>query len=259
MGDPIPTELDAVVAERGRCLQSLVETPRRKRDLADLLGCSKSTVTRALRDLGEAGLVERRDGEWTATRFGRCVVSARDSYLTRLSTLSDAASLLDRVPADSPIDRAVLDDCDVFLADSSVPDIVVREFLDRVETATRLRIVTPTLLTGFARECYERLAATDDYALDLVAPGPALERVAETYPDVTDLFVGDDAVTVYRGEVPLSFGVWLADDHVGVLVFADRGIAGLVVNDTESATDWAETQYDRVRSTATPLTPPATE
>lgn len=259
MDDLTTDELDAVVTERARCLQSLVDSPRRKRDLVDLLDCSKSTVTRALRDLGDAGLVERRDGQWTATRFGRCVAGTRRSYLDRLSTLSDAESLLDDVPADCPLDCRVIDDADVFLADSSVPDAVVREFLDRVETSTDLRIATPTLLTGFARECYERLTATDDYALELVAPGSTLDRVAGVYPDVDELFAGDDAIEVYRGEVPFSFGVWLADDHVGVLVFADRGISGVVVNDSESATEWAERQYDRARSTATPLTPPLVE
>lgn len=259
MDEPDPAELDSVVAERGRCLATLVDAPRTKRDLVDLLDCSKSTVSRALRDLGDAGLVDHRDGHWTATRFGRCVAGTRQSYLDRLSTLSDAASLLDDVPADCPLDCTVIDDADVFLADSSAPDVVVREFLDRVETTTDLRIATPTLLTSFARECYERLTATDDYALDLVAPGPTLDRVAGVFPEVDELFAADDAVDVYRGEIPFSFGLWLADDHVGVLVFADHGITGIVVNDSDSAREWAEAQYDRARSTATPLAPPVAE
>jgi hypothetical protein len=58
-------------------------------------------------------------------------------------------------------------------------------------------------------------------------------------------------VRLYRASIPFSFGLWIADeDEVGIVVFTEQGLGGILVNDIDDALDWATDQYERVKQDA---------
>jgi len=66
-GDDLPS----LVGRREPTLRLLSDGPTTNRDVIDALEVSRSTVTRALRELEEAGFVGRRDGGYATTLAGR--------------------------------------------------------------------------------------------------------------------------------------------------------------------------------------------
>ena len=66
--------------------------------------------------------------------------------------------------------------------------------------------------------------------------------------------VDDDWVTFFTAEISVSFGLWIADDDsVGVLLFGESGIRGILTNDSAPALTWAEDQYERIKQDADPV------
>lgn len=60
-----------LVADRYEFLTELAEEPARKPEIVDRTDTSRSTVDRAIRELTEADLVERTEGRYVTTTFGR--------------------------------------------------------------------------------------------------------------------------------------------------------------------------------------------
>lgn len=74
------------------------------------------------------------------------------------------------------------------------------------------------------------------------------------YPDQTEEALHDMHVSLLRGSIPVSFGLWIADNsHAEIIVYAEQGIRGLIINDTDEAIAWAENQYERVQQDAEPI------
>jgi len=110
MKRPDPAKLEALIADRSGFLRLLTAAPRSKRELTELLDCSRSTIDRVLRSLADAYLVEYRDGEWHATAAGACAYRKHDEYASFLSYLADAAPILAALPTETSIDDAFLED-----------------------------------------------------------------------------------------------------------------------------------------------------
>ena len=129
MEQPDPTELVALIADRSGFLRVLTAAPRSKRELTELLDCSRSTIDRVLRSLAEAYLVEYREGEWHATAAGACAYRKHDEYASFLTNLADAAPILAAFPTETSIDEAFLAGSTAHIAEENVPDAVLDPML----------------------------------------------------------------------------------------------------------------------------------
>lgn len=64
----------------------------------------------------------------------------------------------------------------------------------------------------------------------------------------------DPEISLFRGPIPFSFGLWIADNaEAGVIISTDCGVQGLIVNDTTEALKWAESKYTEVKEQAEPI------
>lgn len=164
------------------------------------------------------------------------------------------ASVLDPLPVEGPVGCAILDGAIAHEAPTSVPDAVMSRVLDYVEGKRTLCLVTPRLVLGFAEELYERVAAAGEFTLELIIPQAMFEEIMGASPQFAETLLDDPNVDLYQATIPFSFGLWIVDrDHVGLIVFTERGVSGLLVNDTDRAIDWAEEQCRRVKEDARPI------
>ena len=247
-------DLGTVLTERHSYLRVLIEHPRSKRDLEDAVDVSRSTLDRALRDLATADLARYEDGVWMPTLLGWCSYRAQEAYRDQLSTLAEAAPILNHLSIDEPIGCAFLDGADVYEADPSMPDAVIQTLLDSVEHATEVYVATPVVVTGFAEEFYECVKISERYSLEMILPTQVFEQVHTAFPTLTNELMNDGNVHLYRASIPFSFGLWIADaDEVGIVVFTEQGLGGILVNDTDDALDWATDQYERAKQEADPV------
>jgi predicted transcriptional regulator len=248
-----PDAVADVISKRRGPLRSLLDEPRDKRDLVAALDMPRSTLDRAIRELEEHGLVEYDGGVYRPTLYGRAALEAHESYRRALGDLSAAAEVVRPLSVDSPLGRELLEGAQVVASAPHAPDDVLARVFDSVREAERVRGVAPVALTGHTDRFREAAVEADGH-LELVLAPEVFEVLARTQGDgVVDAIESGD-VEFYRGRIPFRFGLWLADDEAGVVVYTGTGIRGVLVNDTEPAVTWATELYDRVRRSADPVT-----
>ncbi|MFB6186665.1 MAG: hypothetical protein ABEI86_07355 [Halobacteriaceae archaeon] len=113
---------------------------------------------------------------------------------------------------------------------------------------------TPRVLAAHVEPFYENALIGDDPRVELVVPVSLFEQLRAHFSNLVREAVTDSPISFYTADVPDGFGLWITDhDHVGVLVFGENGLRGILVNDTDAALRWAEEQYEQVKQTADPV------
>ncbi|ERH12759.1 MAG: hypothetical protein J07HB67_01785 [halophilic archaeon J07HB67] len=236
-----------VVRRRYDCLRAIVTEPREKRALVEATETPRSTLDDIVRELESAELVTYDDGVWRPTTSGRVAAETHADHRETMGDVRAAAPVVDGLPHDTPLDRAFLEGVTVHEADRALPDAVVTSILESVAGARRVRGFAPAAFVGFA-DRFQSEALADDGELELVM-GPDLLDLLTGHADDEETAEG---TTVLAGEIPVEFGLWIADDtEAGVVVYAGQGIEGVLINDSPTAVTWAEELYERVVETAT--------
>ncbi|ELZ91043.1 helix-turn-helix transcriptional regulator [Haloferax sulfurifontis] len=253
--DETSAQLSRLLVRRSSFVRALAERPRDKRGLADDLDASRSTVDRVVRDLLDAGLVERADGLYRLTCVGRCALGAYDECLDSLRGVKAAQDLLSMLPTDAPLDPAFLAGASVHTSTPDIPDSAIRELFSSVESAERVYGVAPVALVGQLRPFYET-ATEGGTVVEMIIADELFDRLAAA-PDSHAVILDQlrhDSVTLYRAEVPFRFGLWVTESEAGIVVYTDTGVGGVARNDTEAAVEWATEQFEALRENAERLT-----
>lgn len=249
-----PDELGRLLLRRYHCLQVLETDRHTKRSLVDQLDIPRSTLDGIMQDLEAAGLVAYTDGEWHATVLGQCALHAHEQYRTHLDSLTNIAGLSDALSPKSPITCDFLVGADVYEAESAVPDAVLEQLMESVADGRTIRGFTPMAISAYVEPFYTRAVSGDNSELELILPPDVFERIRAMYPDQTEEALHRTQVSLLQGSIPVSFGLWIVDDtHAGLVVYAEQGVCGLIMNDTAEALAWAEDQYERVKQDAEPI------
>ncbi|OIB59257.1 helix-turn-helix transcriptional regulator [Natrialba sp. SSL1] len=248
---PLSEETSTVLDTRSAVLEAIVEQPRPKDRLEQEFDFSRSTLDRAIRELAAASFIEYTDGVWQATLFGQYCYRARTAYHDQLRTLTSASSILEPLSNECPITYEFIDGADVYESDSSMPDAVMQTFIDSLEQATTARIAIPTIVTGFVEPVCESVTTGTEGDVEIFVPATLFERLQLSFPALTDKLRNDSNVTLSRSSVPFTFGLWIADSmEAGIIVFTERGVGGVLVNDTDAAVEWATIQYEHLTDDA---------
>lgn len=254
MLSPSPEELASVLLKRFECLRAIVEQPQDKRELTETLDMPRSTLDAVVHELDRVGFVEYVDGLWRLTYVGRAAYHIQECYLEQLLSLGDASPMLDVLHADSEVSWEFIDGADIHETHPGVPDAVVTRFLDYVDAARDVRHATPRLYIGHGERLYRSGTSGNDSTFEIIAPMEVYEWIHTRYPTATSEALDHSRVSALHAPVPVSFGLTIFDDErAGVTIFSERGIAGLVVNDTDDALAWAVDQYDRMKRAAEPV------
>lgn len=244
-------ELVDIVHKRQQYLSALHETPQTKRELTESFDVSRPTIDRAVRELAERNLVRRVDGEWTTTVVGDYLVEASETYRDRIRNASAVAPVLERFSDTTGIDSVFLDGVTVYRRREAVPDAIVEECFTSIEEATHVRGVVPIALVGHAREFYYRSTTDIDSRVEIILENDVISHFLQHFQKETREVVSCEWVDLYRADVPFRYGVWIADDdHAGVIVYSDDGIAAILKNDSPEAIAWANEVYERLRASA---------
>jgi predicted transcriptional regulator len=207
-----------------------------------------------MREVEDADLAAYSDGKWQITLFAQWTLQIYEQYRSQLADLADAAPITDALSPESPVTCDFLIGADTYQADPAVPDEVVQVLLESVADATHVRGFTPMAISAYVDQFYSQSTTGDEYQLELILPMDVFERIYTRYPDQTEEALRDTHVSLRHGPIALSFGLWIADSsHAGIIVYAEHGVQGLVINDTDAALEWAENQYERIQQDAQPI------
>jgi predicted transcriptional regulator len=254
MSESVPFEVADVLLKRYECLQALSEYPQTKPEIVESLNIPRSTLDNIIRDLEQSDLAKYHNGKWQLTLLGQILLNEHTRYVEQLEVLTDASSVLNELPQDTPVDRRFLVDVDVHVATTPVPDEVMQVFLDAVRSASYVRGVTPLAMAGHADSFYHAATQGSNARSDIILPLETFERLQALDPDSTNRVLEDENITLYHADIPFTFSLWITDDdHAGIIVYADQGVQGILINNTNDALNWATSQYNRIRKDAEPI------
>lgn len=238
-------------------LLSLVgEGAKTKRELEAELDVSRSTIDRGIRELADKDLVERTADGYRQTLTGRLGLSEYERFTRRVEGLCDGSTLLTELAPDAELDPAFLAGADVVESGHASPHRPIEELYTYVEDASMVRGFAPAVHPQQV-ETYEAEITERGMAAELVLTEAALERLLNDYADALETGLATDRVAVHRTAEQLSYSLTIAtlEDRtvVGVMLYGDGGIHGVVLNDSPAAVEWAEERFEAVRDRATPL------
>lgn len=243
-------EIASTLLKRYDCLYSLNKKPQDKRELVESLEIPRSTLNDIVRDLEQSELVEYVNGKWNTTQSGRLASILHHKYIEQLDDLSRASSVIDETEGEIGWD--FLEGVDVQKTHPSVHDDITLALLDYTEAATKVRAVTPCLVTGYGRDIHETMSDNDDY--EIIVSTEVLDWSQSADSTIILDLIDCQSISLLQGDIPFSFGLWIFDaDAVAVVAFTDQGIAGLLNNGTEKALTWAKEKYDCVRQRSKPI------
>lgn len=246
---PEPPHEQELVTRRPEYLQAMLDSSYRKTELTDVLDAPRSTVDRAVRELEDAGLVERSNSEFTTTLTGEFAFNRYMEYTRFSQSLFEAKEILNTADVDSDdIPPELLYDASVSQPEAHMPDQAVQGVKNLVMGSEYLHGLAPVALSAFTTWIQEMLAQ-GDHSFEIVASEKVLEtlqtamkgdfQALQQHSDDFELLVTDD---------DMPYALWFASpngvEHVGLTVYDDTGAIGTIVSGNEVAVEWGRDQYD---------------
>ncbi len=260
MTDPDPLEEIEFLARssnRIEVLAALVERARTRRDLAEAVDVSQSTLGRILGDLAERNWVTAEGDRYRATATGRLVATGITDLRERLETETRLRDVVEWLPTGSfDFDLSHLREATITTPSQTRPNAPIGRMLELLgETDNAL------LLSHAFNEQKLRLVRDRTVDGDLATKGvftadaiDALTATAELRDLLDDVVASESAeIRVDSGEIPIAVEVTDARTHL--LLRDDEGIVRAALDtDDETVRSWAEKLHRDHWSAATPLT-----
>ena len=247
------TPWNGLVGDRAAFLERLDDAPAEKRTLVEELDASRSTVDRAVRQLTEAGLVERGTNGYEVTPMGRAAKAERRRHAETQRAIRDAADILAPLSAETEVPPALFD------GGAPATDETFRRLARELRVATDCRAVLPAVPdTRLIRLLHARVRH-GDLTADVVVGATVADRLRREFPAVTADLLRADGCTLVAGDVP-AYGLLLTgevDERATLFTTDDGGFVGSVANDGAAAVAWGAARYRECADAATPIADPS--
>ncbi|QIB74667.1 GntR family transcriptional regulator [Halogeometricum borinquense] len=245
-----------LIERREAVLRRVGPVEQRKRDLSESLSVSRSTVDRAIRELVEAGFVERGEDGYVRTLSGRLVLEAFDQFANRAEDITNAGNIIDLIGSDSEFDIAVLDGADVVEATQTSPHRPLGHLASIIERADRIHAFAPAVFPSQVNTYHRRIVEEGVTARVLVAE-KVMNRLVSTYRTKTQEALSTDRLEIrWTTDLPpYSLALGETDDgpELGLLTYADHGVGGFIGNDSPEAVEWGRRTLSRLWEDGEPI------
>ncbi|MES3518102.1 MAG: ArsR family transcriptional regulator [Natronomonas sp.] len=243
------TEID-IVPRRREILKKLYEEPRHKRDLVAELDSSRSTVDRAVRELENAGLVERQHDGYTATLIGRLALDCYSIYRNESEAIFDAEAALEPLPNGCDLPLELIGNATVRVATDPAPYRPMEQIHQTIRESDSFRMILPVLYdTRFLHCCYEH-AVEEGNDTELVVDETVVQTVREDFPEQLKEKIDCEWFTLRAGETtPYGLLLSTAEGETTVIVVVfDRSfgpVHAILQTADPGAVQWAEERFER--------------
>jgi tetratricopeptide (TPR) repeat protein/predicted transcriptional regulator len=259
MGDSEVEERRELVAKRvefvelfedGQCLEP--------REFVDRLDSSRSTVTRALSELRDAGLLQKTTTGYTATAAARMAVAEYRRYEATMASILRAGDLLEPISTDSLPSMDFLVGSKHQPVTDDAPFRPLETVADRVRGAEAIQAYLPTLVTPYLLRLLAERASVDQTTTEVVFDEGLFREVRGQYPELLGHLAASDDSTVWTA-TDREYAVFLAThaDHTtcSMVVYEDSAtVLGALHNDEPDAVDWGQSVFAGIRDGGTEVT-----
>ncbi|SFR69339.1 helix-turn-helix transcriptional regulator [Halogeometricum limi] len=249
-------EVLSLVGDREDVLRHVGLTGRRKRDLAEAMALSRSTLDRAIRELADAGLVERGEEGYARTLCGQLALEEYDRAVRRVEGIVSGSAVVGSLDAETAFDAAVLAGADVVEAKRPSPQEPLRRLGNILERADHADAFSPAIFPTQV-DTYHRRVVHDGLTANVLVTGAVTSRLVSSYSDETKEALQTGRLEVrWTTDLP-PYSLLVAETpsgpELGILTYDDTGILGFVGNDTSDAVAWGRREHARRWDDAEPL------
>lgn len=219
--------------------------------LTEQVDVSRQTVNRALRELETIGVVERVNGNYRLTLFGRLALAEFESLLARYDRLCSMRDLLEHLPPDTDFDSEAFSDAEITYADPPVPHEPIREFGRLVEGARRVVGYSPVSFPQYVT-VFHRQSTETDTDIELYLDASLVRSLHQEYETELRETLAEPNFVLYQLEEPFcpNMGIAVLDETtVWVGVYDDVGnVQGTLITDDDQAVRWARDHLTECRA-----------
>ncbi|MES3160339.1 MAG: tetratricopeptide repeat protein [Halorubrum sp.] len=232
-----------VVQRRLDFLETLTENSFRKHELVDELGCSRSTVNRAVDELEAEQLVTRETDGYRTTLTGRLLASSYRSFLRAAGDIDGARGVLAPLGADVDLSPALFRDADTYRAAGPDPYRPLERLDEAVLDADSIDVALPTL--PYPR-LFDRLREVgsdgDDHSVTLALDTTLYRHARERFSSDLSALAGRVGVSV-AAATSVEVGLVVTETVAITVVFDDDGgLHGIAESRDPKAIAWARRQ-----------------
>lgn len=247
-----------ILSNRHRVLELLLEEAHSRPELVDSLGCSRSTVDRAVEELLAIDCIERtapNGSQYRGTSLGELMLQTHQEYLDELQHLEEVRPILAELPSEAPLSEQIIRDADVYRSVHS-PDVAFRPGQELLQDATKMVGTAPVVYREYFEEFIDRLNQAPLEFEVLMEPS-VVETIIQHYQDEFETLTEFDSVRVYQSDRTLPYGLWFMElpssTAAGITFYNEGGVPGAIVNDSDEAVEWAIEQYNQFKEGATEI------
>ncbi|MFC6823606.1 helix-turn-helix transcriptional regulator [Halopelagius fulvigenes] len=242
---------------RATLLAELVQRRElRRRELAECVDVSRTTLQRNLDTLAAAGWVRRTGRTYEITKAGDAVARAFAELREVVEITERLSPFLRFVPrGEFDVDVRSLADADIHLPDPPDPYAIRTRHVRALSEMDECRMAVP--FTGLhAHETLRDRIVGHGARAELVVESDAAEtlRTKPRYASLYDEMTATDRYRVYVHDGPLRYGVALIDDTAQFVAHEEYEPRALVEMDDDDAVSWAAAAFAEYKREATPLT-----
>jgi len=253
------TETLEALTKRGELLERLCDGPVPKPTLVEEFDLSRSTLDRAVRELEELNLVERRESKVRVTYAGRLAVDTLETCQSTLGDIEAAEAVLDPLPLDAPLPREAVAGSEARLAAEPVPYEALEPVHDALGDARQYRALLPALDDPRQLRLLYEHVVTQERPAELIVTPELFDTLREQFPRRLATMADQVGFGLRVSETVPPFALACIDGSdgvtVAVVVFAESGaVHGTLINDTHPAVRWARDLIDDAEAGATDRT-----
>lgn len=254
------TDVPDLVHKRAPVLRALCEGAETKPEVGDATECSRSTIDRAVEELIDAELVERRGGHYYCTGAAARILESYDTFRAEAGIYYDRRDAIAALPRDADLPVAVLENARIAAPDPNMPDRALEVALQGLEDADRIYALVPWMLSIYDR-FFNRAVLEHGLEIDVVYTRDVVEHIADLYHDRfedllesgrVDAYVVDElpryTISVIEGIDSTETGV-----RLDVMYFTDEEIQSVLQNSSEDAFEWGRDCFQEHRERADPI------
>lgn len=195
-------DLLRLVADREEILTALADGPLSPRDVVGRIDDSRSTFNRAIRELDDAGLVDRTGGDCALTLSGRLLLDRYQTFHREAEGVAAARNALAPLDLDAPVDPAVLVGADIHVGDETTPYRAQERLHEVLRTATRYRAVLPALDDPRHIGLLYEHVVTDGLPAELVVPRELADSLGDRFQRRLAAMSESEEFDLRVGDVP---------------------------------------------------------
>jgi predicted transcriptional regulator len=248
-------DVAGVLLHRLDTVDQLLDEPLDKRDMVDVLGVSRATVDRAVRELEVLNLIEYRDGVYQVTSVGEITADRFFQFMDTVDVAMELQEFLRWVPAaEFDIDLTLLAEAELFLPEPGDPWSMVNHHAQAMEKMDTCRAILPLTGQHAMEAAYERVTDAGASFETVVTPSVAEQfQSTPVYARLIEEMVatGRVHVFVYEGTIPYFLGVFA--DRIQIGVDENGEPRALLETKNEDVYEWAEDVYQQYKDEAEPV------